>query len=369
MTDIAVVLLWLAAAYRLAIVRRGADFVNVSYAAGVAATAAAFTVKAAETGIDATAGPYIGDLIEHGVVVIGGMSAQLFLLALKTGRPPRRAAAVRAAVAVAVLAAMTISFLAAPIHQRVIGDLDEVFGQLGSITVYRLVFNVYLTYVLVDNIRLCRRYAKIRGDVGRSASLTLVGWGSAVALAYTTSRILYVLADRVLHHQLIIIRTIGSAAATLGMCGLGVGVLAPRIVPALRDWIVALRGIRRLGPLWRDLTSAFPLVTLPTGLPTTVRRAELRYDRHLLEVSEALAQVHISVGELLIPAGDHLQNLAQSLRHSRDRWTDTRGVPATTFLPAARGATDERQQILALADAYRMAPVALHITASAGATA
>lgn len=356
MTDFAVVLLWLAAGSRLVVLRRGAGFITISYAAAATGIAAAFTVKATETVVDAATSPYVSDLIEHGLVVVGGVAAQLFLLALKTGRPPRRAAGARTGIAAAVLAAMTIAFLVAPVHQRVVGDIDEVFGQLRSITIYRLVFNAYLTYVLFDNIRLCRRYAAIPGDLGRRASLTLVGWGSAVALAYSTSRIVYILADLALRDRPTIIRTIGSAAASLGLCCLAIGMLAPRIVPGLGGWIDALRGIRRLGPLWRDLIRAFPLVGLTTGSPITVQRAQLRYDRRLLEVSEALAQARIPVDDLPGAYDDPIECLAHSLWRSRRRWTDTEGAPAASLLPAPREITNEREQILALAVAYRLAP-------------
>lgn len=360
MTAIAVVLLWLAADYRLYLLREGGGYVKICYAAASTSIAAAFTVKAAETAVDAVTGPYVSDLLEHGLVVVGGVAAQLFLLALKTGRPARRAAAVRCAIAAGVLAAMTITFSTAPIHHRVTGDLDEVFGHLTSITVYRLVFNVYLTYVLLENVRLCRRYAASPGNAGRSASLTLVGWGSTIALAYSTSRILYVLADLVLHDRPTVIRTVGSAAAALGLCGLAIGVLAPRVVPGLDRWIDALRGTRRLEPLWRDLTATFPLVALATSAPVTPHRTVLRYDRRLLEVSEALAQVHIPSGEVPLDDVDQPHPLARALVRSRNLWTDNQGTRAADLLPPVSDAADERQHILGLADAYREAIRSTH---------
>ena len=124
-------------------------------------------------------------------------------------------------------------------------------------------------------------------------SLTLIGWGSGIALAYSTSRVVYVLADLLLHDRPTIVRTVGSAAAIVGLCGLAIGVLAPRVVPGLDGWVNASKGTRRLQPLWRDLTTVFPQVALATGVPITPHRAALRYDRRLLEVSEALAQARI----------------------------------------------------------------------------
>ncbi len=359
-TDIAVALLWLAAAYRLYLLREGADFIKISYAAASMSIAAAFTVKAAETAVDAATGPYISDLIEHGLVVIGGVSAQLFLLALRTGRPPRRAATARCLLAVAVLAAMTVAFSIAPVHHRVTGDLDEVFGQLGSITVYRLVFNVYLTYVLLENIRLCRRYAARPGDAGRTVSLTLIGWGSGIALAYSTSRVVYVLADLLLHDRPTIVRTVGSAAAIVGLCGLAIGVLAPRVVPGLDGWVNAFKGTRRLQPLWRDLTTVFPQVALATGVPITPHRAALRYDRRLLEVSEALAQARIPYAEVPPADADPVSGLAHALASTRALWINSKGISAAALLPTVSDVVDERQQTLRLADAYRQATDSVH---------
>jgi hypothetical protein len=132
-TYLAVLLLWLAAGYRLSTLRRSRSYVTVSFAAAAAGAAAAFTVKATEAPIDAITGPYVSDLIEHGLVVVAGAAAQLFLLALRTGRPPRRAAGARVAIAAVVAMVMVVTFLLAPVHQRVVGDLDETYGQLAAV--------------------------------------------------------------------------------------------------------------------------------------------------------------------------------------------------------------------------------------------
>jgi len=357
-TYLAVLLLWLAAGYRLSTLRRSRSYVTVSFAAAAAGAAAAFTVKATEAPIDAITGPYVSDLIEHGLVVVAGAAAQLFLLALRTGRPPRRAAGARVAIAAVVAMVMVVTFLLAPVHQRVVGDLDETYGQLAAVAAYRLVFDAYLTYVLVDNVRLCRRYAAIRGDFGRSTSLTLVGWGSAVALAYSGSRIIYILIDVTLHEQPTVIRAVGSAAATLGLCALAVGMLTPRAVSGARGWLDARRGTRRLGPLWHDLTTAFPVLALRTRAPFTPRRAELRYDRRLVEVGEGLVKARIPAAWVADVAGtpDPIHALAVALRRNQVTWADAGGIAAADLLPHPGDLPAERQQILAFAQAYTSAP-------------
>jgi len=257
-------------------------------------------------------------------------------------------------VAAGVLLAMVITFALAPIHGRFAGDLDAVHGALPEVALYRLVFNGYLIYVLVDNVRLCRRYATTPGDRARTVGLTITGWASAVCLAYPASRITYVLLETVTGQGPEKIQAAGSVAATTGLCALAMGVLAPRTINAARRWLVALAGIRGLNPLWRDLTAAFPLVTLPTPAPVTLTRAELRHDRHLLEIAEALTRARVFADAQ--PAPGNIEATAAALAACRNGgWIAAGGVAAADLLPAVNSPAQERHQLRALAAAYRTA--------------
>ena len=354
MTYAAIALFWIATAARLRSFAQAPSFINGTYAFAAAAVAAGVSIKAAEQAIDTVAGPYVSDLLEHGVIVLAGLAAQLFLLGLRTPHPRREQTRLRFTVAVGVLLAMVITFALAPVHDRVAGDLDAVYGALPAVVLYRLVFNCYLIYVLVDNVRLCRRYASTPGDRARTISLTITGWASAVCLAYPLSRIAYVLIENITGHGAEVIQAIGSAAATTGLCALAIGVLAPRAIAETRRWLVALAGIRRLNPLWSDLTAAFPLVTLPTPAPVTLSRAELRHDRHLLEIAEALARARVHTGPQPPPAS--IEATAAALAASRNGgWTAGNGTAAAELLPAAASPAQERRQLRALAAAYRSA--------------
>jgi hypothetical protein len=136
---------------------------------------------------------------------------------------------------------------------------------------------------------------------------------------------------------------------------LATGVLAPRALNSARRWFTAIEGIRRLDPLWRDLTGAFPQVTLPTSAPLTVRRAELRYDRHLLEIADALTLTRVRAG--LGAEADPSERAAAALAASASRWTHDDGSHAACIaaglLPTASSAAEEREHLLTLADAYR----------------
>ena len=354
MTYAAIALFWIATAARLRSFTQAPSFINGTYALAAAAVAAGVSIKAAEQAIDDATGPYVSDLLEHGVIVLAGLAAQLFLLGLRTPRPRREQTRLRVTVAVGVLLAMVIAFALAPVHDRFAGDLDAVYGALPEVAFYRLVFNGYLIFVLVDNVRLCLRYASTPGDRARTVSLTITGWASAVCLAYPLSRITYVLLENTTGQGAEVIQSIGSAAATTGLCALAIGVLAPRAIAATRRWLVALAGIRRLNPLWSDLTAAFPLVTLPTPTPVTLSRAELRHDRHLLEIAEALARARVHTGPR--PARKTVEATAAALAASRNgSWTAAAGSVAAELLPAAASPAQERALLGALAAAYRSA--------------
>lgn len=355
MTYAAIALLCIATAARARSFAQAPSFINGTYALAAGAVAAGVSIKAAEQAIDEATGPYVSDLLEHGVIVLAGLAAQLFLLSLRTSAPRREQTRLRVTVAAGVLLAMVLTFALAPIHDRFAGDLDAAHGALPEVALYRLVFNGYLIYVLVDNVRLCRRYATTPGDRARTVSLTITGWASAVCLAYPLSRITYVLLETTTGRGPETIQAAGSAAATTGLCALAIGVLAPRAITATRRWLTALAGIRGLNPLWQDLTAAFPLVTLPTPAPITLTRAELRHDRHLLEIAEALARAHVQASPQQAPASIAATAAALAASRNAGTWTALTGTPAADLLPAAASPAQERHQLRALAAAYRSA--------------
>lgn len=354
MSWLAAALLWAAAAYRLHVLRQARAFTNASYAAAVACLAAAATTRPVETAIDAATSPYLSDLLQHLLVVAGGLAAQLFLLSLRVGPLVGRAVLVRTAVAAATAALMIVAFIAAPIHGASVptGDLDVVYGDQVWVAVYRLAFTGQLVFALLDNIVLCRRHAAAPGDTGRSVNLTLVGWSCTIALVYALSRVLYVLVDLVASSPPKAISTIGSFTAVLGLSGLALGILAPRAVNGTRAWHQALRDTRRLARLWADLTEAFPQLVLRTGPPLSPRRAQLRYSRRLVEVSEglALAATNPSAAGSAAALPAQVLALARTPAARFHLRTDTTGPSPHT--PAAGDPAREQHQLLTLADTY-----------------
>jgi len=248
------------------------------------------------------------------------------------------------------------NIVVAPIHRAVTGGLDEEYGDLVSLGVYRVALNAYLTYVLVDIVRLCRRYADLRDDAGRSAGLTFVGWGCDVGLGYSLCRLAYAVLDPVLPGQPLRLLTIGRWSALISLAALAVGVLTPWWLPSALAWRDARRGTAQVGELWSDLAAAFPTIVLRTGPSWTASRAQLRYDRCLIEIAEELAKA--SLGHEFpfeSTEGDHINGLAVALRRSRGVWTTGVGPKAATTLPTLVTPASEQRLLLDLASAYSLA--------------
>lgn len=361
MSTLVALLVWAAAGYRFTVLLRHPTLLNATYLASMALAAAAFTVKAFETTLNATVGPFTGDLIKHLLVVGMGASLQVFILAVEVERPTRRQVAVRVGVAVLVAAAMIAAFVAAPLHTLSVTDpehADDAYKALASIQVYLLIFHVYLTVVLVDNVRLYRRFGSSTGDQGRSTNLRLVGWGSAIALAYTGSRLASVMSIAVAGHPLNTLETIGSLAALFGGTCVALAVFSPRVIPWFKDWHTARVGTRRLNRLWRDLTSTFPAVVLSApGLKFAPRRAEFIFDRRLIETSECLRRVRLPDASAAIVHGSSvaIRALAIDLYHHHGNWTAATGPAAQDLLPPVHSHTEEVAMLLEVADHYEAA--------------
>ena len=350
--------IWLAAGYRLLILLRHPNFLNTMYCLIFVVVAAAFTVKVLEPQIDSLAGPYVGDLTKHLLVVVMGVSIELYILAVDVGRPGRRSVLTRLGVATAVAVAMIAAFAAAPIHTGAGGeDLDQTYLGLPQVMAYRLIFNAYLTFVLVENVRLYRRFGRTPGDEGRLTNLRLVAWGSAIGIVYSGTRVISILSVAMTGHPLPALEAVGSAAALIAGVCVALAVFSPRLVPWFTDWRSARRGVRRLDELWSDLTAAFPGVVLSSGRSLASRRAEFVFDRRLVETSECLRQVRLPEPSKAVVLGSPrpLSALATELRRGRPEWTSATGPSPADLLPPVTSRAEEVTRLLDLADAYTAA--------------
>lgn len=357
-TGLIALLMWAAAADRTRRLCKKRTSVNLGYCIAAVGVAGAFSMKLIEQPTDQLFGPYVSDLIKHLLTIIGGGGAQILLLALRSNEPgpARWQIAHKMRVALAVSVVICVTFIAAPIHGTADnGDLDVVFDHVAAVGLYRLVFNLYIAYVLISNYRLCRRYVSTEDDSGIRLSVRLVGAGSLLALGYSLSRFTFVVYVFVGRSSPAALDTLGSAAAALGLLCMGLGILAPGVAYWKSDHGIALDKIRRLTPLWTDLTHACPSVILRTLPPWTLGRALLRCNRYLTEIGESLLMVRVSdlAAQQVGSAGDPLRSLAVGLYEGRDCWLTASGPLAGHLLPVASDTAQYEQTILDMADAYR----------------
>jgi hypothetical protein len=232
---------------------------------------------------------------------------------------------------------------------------------------YRLIFNAYLMLVLMENVRLYRRFGGAPGDEGRVTNLRLVGWGSAVGIVYSGSRLISILSVALTGHPLDALEAVGSLAALVGGVCVALAVFSPPIVPWFADWRSARRGIRRLGGLWSDLTNACPTVVLSSGASIASRRAEFLFDRRLVETSECLRHIRLpeSSKDAVLSSARPLSALANELRLSRSGWRSASGPSPVDLLPPATNRDDEVTRLLELADAYTASARTVQTLASA----
>jgi hypothetical protein len=350
MSIAAALLLWLAAAHRLLILARHRSFLNAAYAAALVLAAVAFTVRLLQPEIDSVLGANTGDLIKHLLIVAMGAALQLFILAVNAARPSPRAISRIVALAAAVAVAMIVAFVLA---DATAGSADDITTRTVA---YLVIFNGYLAYVLIDNIRLYRRFAAAPGDQGRAVNLRLIGWGSAIALVYSATRVLSIAAVVLTGQPLPRVESIGSFAAVLGVLFVALGVFAPRVVPWLADWHSARKGLTQLDELWTDLAATFPTVILPSG-GGLGHRVEFAFDRRLVEVSECLRLAHLpaTAAATVRDASNPVAALARELYRNRAHWTSGHGPVAADLLPPATSRDEDTAALLELADVYAAA--------------
>ena len=323
------------------------------------AAAAAFTAKVCEPAIDAVLGPYSGDLIKHLLIVAMGAFIQLFILVVEVGRPTRRAVLIRVGIAVLVAGGMIAAFVAAPIHALGgVDDLDESFLGLPEIQVYRLIFNGYLTYVLVDNIRLYRRFAAAPGDAGRSTNLRLVGWGSAVGTGLLRDQAVVGVVRDDHRPAAPVVETVGSVAALVGGVCVALSVFSPRVVPWFRDWHAARSGLRRLAPALARSHHPVPgRGAAGLGRPFSPGEPNSSSTGGWSKPANVCAWPGCRSQRRPASSGQPhpLRALAGELHDHRDGWTSAAGPTAADLLTPAATHVDEVRTLLDLADQYTAA--------------
>lgn len=306
---LAAVVAWTACGLKLRLLsRNGRSAPLVAVAVACALLATAFSTATSVNlmpGVWGRVNGFFGadfsSLIEH--ICVMAFSTSILVLLVIWAYPPE-AARVRtrrllAVVAVTLGATVTLYLLAKPGYTSSLGTAWETVSPL--YVAYLLLYLLVFTAMLVEIVRLCRRYARLLGPSWLRHSLRLTASGAAVGMGYTIGRSLQVAAGQLDVH----VRGLAAVAhlsAAFGAILVMAGLSAPSWGPAvssLMTWTRGLRSYRRLRPLWLALCQAEPQIALAVpsagrwGWTTwPMRDLDLRLARRVVEIRDGRLAIH-----------------------------------------------------------------------------
>lgn len=349
MTTVVLVVLWLAAAYRLWVsLTQPTTLWRTSFTIAVCAVSVSLTFHEAASRIDAALGvPNLAGLASRVTMLVGLGFLLVYHEHLRQADVPARRLVGHLVVATVVIAVEIAAWTIAPVHDREIHDLLE-YATAPSVVLYCVAFWVYLASVLAFASRTCLAGGRTfrRTDPARSASLLLIGIGELlgipVLLMWTAS---------------ILVRLQGGDADALNRLGdlllpwpvllYSLGVLSLLPIPYVLAVVSRWREWRKLRPLWADLVRRYPEVHLDlkvTGGP--LGRLQLRVERAVIETRDALRVAPVDAPSVEEPAA--VEAVARALR----RPAGDVATCAADVLSRPETREADMQQLLALAGAY-----------------
>ena len=238
---------------------------------------------------------------------------------------------------------MIATFAAAPIHTGAGGDdLDQAYLGLPQVMAYRLVFNADLTFVLMENVRLYRRFGRTPGDEGRLTNLRLVAWGSAIGIVYSGTRVISILSVATTGHPLPALEAVGSGQHSSRASASRSRFSPPASFPGSPTGEPPAE-VSAAHELWSDLTAAFPGVVLTSGRSLASRRAEFVFDRRLVETSECLRQARLPEPSKAVVLGSPRPLSALATGTAPGRVMDVGGGSVTGLTSCHRSPAEPRK--------------------------
>lgn len=349
MAAVVLVVLWLAAAYRLWVsVTQPTTLWRTSFTIAVWSVSAALTIHEAASEIDAGLGvPNLAGLAARVTMLVGLGFLLVYHEYLRRADVPTQRLAGHLALATVVIAVEIVAWAIAPLHDRQSQDLLE-YAAAPSVVLYCVAFWVYLASVLAFASRTCLAGGRTfrRTDPARSASLLLIGVGELLGIPV----LLLWTASIVVRHQ-------GGDADALNRLGdlllpwpvllYALGVLSVLTVPYALALMGRWREWRTLRPLWADLVRRYPEVHLDlkvTGGP--LGRLQLRVERAVIETRDALRVAPVEARSAEEPVA--VEAVARALR----RPTDGSRTCAADVLSRPETRQADMEQLLELAGAY-----------------
>lgn len=226
------------------------------------------------------------------------------------GELATRVARARLACFFAVIFMMALLIFSA--QPRDDADFIEVNANIGAVLGYLLLYLSYLGVVMAEAFRETLRFAPQVGSAALRLGLRLIAIGSAFGVVCCLFKALVAvsvfLGSSGLYREEIVGPMLGLLAGAHIVAGLTVASLGPGIADAIRQHMA----LRRLEPMWKELTQAIPEVVLDVGYQ---KRTERLY-RKIIEIRDAQLALSSYQSDNL---RCQVRNVAQMHSHSGSR--------------------------------------------------
>lgn len=352
--DVAIVLSWIAAVYRIwVLVTQPRRIWRTAFSVSMVATALAFTVYRFRLPLDELLGvPNLAGLLAHMIFAAGAGFVLIYLDALRLPVVSNRRISVHLLTAGAAAVIMASAWLAAPVHQ---GTLDDFLplAAYRSVVVYCVTFWSYLSWTLAVMAWTCLARGRTfrREDLARSISLLLIGMSALAAIPAVLLWTASILVRHATGTRGARLNALGDALLPWPVLVNAAGVLSLLTVPYLSALVTTWWRHRQLQPLWEAMIHRYPQVHLElrsSGGP--LARLQTRMERGIIEIHDALriATAGPIDRDLSSPS---VEALASVLRQP-----EPGGRRVADLLERVETREADVRQLLALARAFKESP-------------
>lgn len=279
-------LLWAVALWRLPSATNSRKQRTLWGAFAALAVAMTLEIPALAHAVDSATGVNsLATLIKHLFGVVAASAVLEFVIAVVRPRG-FLPGSVRRSMTLSAMAAMIVFFALSPrVHES--KDFFEENSGSAAPTIYMAVFALYIGAAMAVATWLFLSASRIAPSGWLRSGLRILGAGTAVGIAYSVQRIVF-LALLVFGHDQTgskntenalssLLKTVAILLILLGSC------LPP--IPVMLRTLHNLRVMRRLAPLWEGLAASTPHVVLKA--PIQRHRIGLRLHRRIIEINDA----------------------------------------------------------------------------------
>ncbi|MGW1006443.1 MAB_1171c family putative transporter [Streptomyces sp. NPDC002520] len=279
-------LLWVVAIWRLPSATNSRKQRTLWGAFAALAVAMTFAIPALAHAVDSATGVNsLATLIKHLFGVVASSAVLEFVIAVVRPRG-FLPGSVRRSMTLSAMAAMIVFFALSPRMHESMDFFEESSGS-ASPTIYMTVFVLYIGTAMTVATWLFLSASRIAPSGWLRSGLRILGAGTAVGIAYSAQRAVFLVLLALGHDQTdskntenalsTVLKTVAILLILLGSC------LPP--IPVMLQTLHNVCALRRLAPLWQGLSASTPHVVLKA--PIQRHRISLRLHRRIIEINDA----------------------------------------------------------------------------------